>query len=53
MPTKEEMRKRFSELYHIYRDHPRIDNKWRWVNKEKREWGALCLTCVDFNPHLS
>ncbi len=43
MPTKEEMRKRFSDLYHIYRDHPGIDSKCWWVNEEKREWGALYI----------
>jgi hypothetical protein len=43
MPGKEEMRKRFCELYHIYRDHPGIDSKCWWVNEERREWGAFYL----------
>ena len=41
MPAKEEMRKRFSNLYHIYRDHPDIESKCWWVNEKAREWGAL------------
>lgn len=43
MPTKEEMRKRFSDLYHTYQDHPGIDSKCWWVNEENREWGALYI----------
>jgi hypothetical protein len=41
MPTKEEMRKRFENLYHIYQDHPAIESKVWLVNEEKNEWGAL------------
>lgn len=41
MPAKEEMRKKFSALYSIYRDHPAIDSKCWWVNEERREWGAF------------
>lgn len=41
MPTKEELRERFKNLYHIYRDHPAIESKCWWVNEEKNEWGAF------------
>lgn len=43
MPTVEEMRERFCELYHIYRDHPAIDSKCWWVDEEKRQWGAFYI----------
>lgn len=43
MPTKEEMRARFCELYHIFRDHPAIESKCWWVNEEKLEWGGFYI----------
>lgn len=41
VPSKEEMRERFENLYHIYLDHPGIESKCWYVNEEKNEWGAL------------
>ena len=41
MPTKEEMRKRFEQLYHIYLNHAAIESKCWYVNEEKKQWGAF------------
>jgi hypothetical protein len=41
MPAKEEMRQRFENFYHLYRDNPGIESKCWLVNEDENEWGAL------------
>jgi hypothetical protein len=43
MPAKEEMRERFCQLYHIYRDHPAMEFKVWHINEEKLEWGGFYI----------